>query len=164
MTGPLHDFLTQEHRRLDALLGRSIADPATVDREAYEQFRAGLLRHIAMEEKVLLPEARRVRKGEPLPVARQLRADHAALASLMVPTPTHDIVESIRGILQTHNRLEEDEGGLYDQCEELAGAEVGELLARLRAVPEVPVAAHFDGPRIPEHIAKLLRARATREP
>lgn len=164
MTGPVHDFLARDHGRLDALLSRSIADPKTIDREAYEEFRAGLLRHIAMEEKVLLPEARRLRKGEPLPIAKQLRADHSALASLLVPTPTHDIVEAIRGVLQGHNRLEEAPGGLYDVCEELAGTEVDGLLARLRAVPEVSVAAHFDGPRIHEHIANLLRARTPPKP
>jgi hypothetical protein len=57
----------------------------------FAEFRAGLLRHIAMEEKVLLPDAR-LRRGEPLPIAKQLLEDLALLASLMVPTPTHELV------------------------------------------------------------------------
>jgi hypothetical protein len=117
-----------------------------------------------MEEKVLLPDARRRRNGNPLPVAKQLRADHAALASLLVPTPTHAIVEAIRGILEGHNKLEEGQDGLYSTCEQLAGAEADELVARLRAVPEVPVAPHFDGLRVHEHIASRLRARAIPHP
>jgi hypothetical protein len=142
---------------MDALLLRSSAEPRVVDMTAFAEFRAGLLRHIAMEEKVLLPDARR-RSGE-LPIARQLRADHAALASLLVPSPTHELVAAIRNVLEEHNPLEERPDGLYDICERLAGAEVETLLARIRATPEVPLKPHFDGPRVREHIASLLRAR-----
>lgn len=158
--GPIHEFLTRDHQRLDALLRQSIAEPAKIDMAPYEEFRRGLLRHIAMEEKVLIPEAKRVRGGEAPAVAKQLRADHSALAALLVPTPTHEIVRAIQDILEAHNPLEEDPGGLYDVCEELAGEGAGDLLARIEAVPEVPTAAHFDGPRVHEHIANLLRARA----
>src|SRR6516225_4464762 len=43
--GPLTKFLEDDHRRLEALLERADTDVA-----AYEEFREGLLRHIAMEE------------------------------------------------------------------------------------------------------------------
>lgn len=157
--GRVHAFLADDHARLDALLVRAVADSDTIDRDAYAQFRAGLLRHIAMEEKVLLPDARRRRAGESLSVAKQLRADHAALAALLVPTPTHSLVAAIRDILEGHNQLEEGPEGVYTICEELAGEEVDSLLLRIKAVPEVPMAAHFDGPRVHEHIAGLLKAR-----
>lgn len=158
--GPIHAFLAHDHARLDALLLRSTADPEVVDRAAYDEFRAGLLRHIAMEEKVLLPEARRIQGGEPLVAAKQLRADHAALAALLVPTPTHRILATIRAVLAEHNPIEEGSGGIYAIIEQLAGADVDALLARIRAVPEVPAAQHFDGQRAHEGIARLLRARA----
>lgn len=161
--GPVYQFLARDHERLDALLRRCVADPERVEMTAYEELRRGLLRHIAMEEKVLIPEAKRIRGGEPPEVAKQLRADHSALAALLVPTPTHAIVASIRQILEEHNPLEEDPGGLYDVCEALAGDGATELLARIEAVPEVPTAAHFDGPRVHEHIANLMKARASRE-
>lgn len=157
--GPLHSFLQQDHARLDALLRRAEQAEA-LDFEAYEAFRRGLLRHIAMEEKVLLPEARRLRGGDPLPVAKQLKADHAALAALLVPTPTHEILTTIRRILVEHNPLEEDPGGLYEQCEQLAGADVSALVERVMHMPEVPVAKHFDGPRAHAGIERLLRARS----
>ena len=53
--GPLAQFLAEDHRRLDALLQSAAAQPAQVNREVYDQFRAGLLRHIGLEEKILFP-------------------------------------------------------------------------------------------------------------
>src|SRR6185295_2002294 len=111
-------------------------------------FRQGLLRHIGMEEKILLPAAHRVRDGEPLPIAAQLRLDHGAIAALLVPTPTPTIVAALRAILARHNGLEEGAEGVYARCERLAGNDAETLLAELRATPEVPVAPHDDGPRI----------------
>ena len=157
MAGVVHRFLAEDHDRLDELLRRTVAESAVIDDEPYQQFRAGLLHHIAMEEKVLFAEARRLRAGQPLPLAAQLRADHAALAALLLPTPTHALVAAIRAILEPHNRLEEEAGGVYDACERLAGADA--LLARLRAVPAPRVAAYRDEPRVHEHIARLLRER-----
>lgn len=157
--GPIHRFLSDDHARLDALFARAVADPAAIDMEAYEAFRAGLLRHIAMEEKVLIPEARRIRGGEAPAVARRLRADHSAIAALLVPTPTHAIMRAIEEVLREHNPLEEDPGGLYEECEGLAGDAAADLLARIEAVPQVPTATHFDEARVHDRIAALLAAR-----
>lgn len=156
--GPICEFLESDHARLDALLQRSDAGPE-LDLEAYASFREGLLRHIAMEEKVLLVEARRLRGGEPLPLAKQLRADHALLAALLVPTPTHGLIAAVRRLLAEHNPLEEGPGGLYDVCEQIAGAQVESILARIRAMPEVPVARHCDHVRVFDSIERLMRAR-----
>lgn len=163
MPGPVHDYLARDHARLDELLRRCAADKDKLDIVAYEEFRAGLLRHIAMEEKVLLPEARRLRGGEPLAAFEQLRADHAALAALLIPTPSHTIVETISSILETHNRVEEGADGVYAGCERLAGDGAHRLVDRLRAAPNVKVAAHLDEPRVHAHIARLLRARASEQ-
>ena len=165
MAGPVHRFLTEDHARLDALLQRALADPSAIDLDAYTRFRAGLLRHIAMEEKILMPEARRLRGGEPLPIAARLREDHAALAALLVPTPTPEILGLVGEILAEHNVLEERDGGMYEACEALLAhtdADLDALLARVVATPEVPLARHFDGPRVHEHIAELMRTRAAR--
>lgn len=141
--GPLTRFLVDDHRRLEALLARTVADPRHLDREAYAAFRAGLLRHIRMEEKVLLPDAEQ-RRGERLPVAAQLRLEHGAIAALLVPSPTPAIVAALRAVLARHNDIEENPGGLYETCERLAGADAAALLERLRAVPPVAVSAHVD--------------------
>ncbi len=146
--GPICRFLAGDHRRLDGLLQRAAADPECIDRRIYAEFRAGLLKHIGMEEKILLPAAQRARGGEPLPTAAKLRLDHGALAALLVPTPTPQIVAAIRTILAAHNPVEEGPGGVYDVCEQLAAGEGDALLARLRAAPEVRVNPHVDSPLV----------------
>jgi hypothetical protein len=148
MPGPIYRFLADDHVRLDGLLRRAVADPAHIDRAAYAEFRAGLLKHIGMEEKILLPAAQRARGGEPLPVAAKLRLDHGAIAALLVPTPTPAIVAALRRILTDHNPLEENPGGLYETCDEMLVAEADEILARLRAVPDVRVNPHVDSPLV----------------
>jgi hypothetical protein len=151
--GPLAKLLHDDHRRLEALLDR-----AETDANAYREFREGLLRHIAMEEKVLLPAAKRLRGGDALPIADQLRLDHSAIAALLVPTPTSAILQQLRTILKLHNPLEEGEIGLYAECERLAHDEIDALLERVRAVPPVKVAKHFDGPRAFAAIEDLVSA------
>src|SRR5678810_41241 len=89
--GVLMAFLVEHHRRLAGPFQAAGARPGSIDDHAYTQFRAGLLRHIGMEEKILLPAAQRQRGGEPLPIASKLRLDHGAIASLLMPPPTASI-------------------------------------------------------------------------
>jgi hypothetical protein len=146
--GPIHRLLADDHARLESLLERATADPAHIESAAYAEFRKGLLRHIGMEEKILLPAAQRARGGEPLPAAARLRLDHGAIAALLVPTPTPAIVSALRAILGPHDEVEEGPDGVYAACERLLVADEGAVLAALRAAPAVPVAAHVDGPQI----------------
>jgi hypothetical protein len=148
MTGSIHRFLTEDHRRLDALMHRATVDAERIDHAAYAEFRAGLLKHIGMEEKILLPAAQRLRGGEPLPIAAPLPLQHGAIAALLVPTPTLDVIATLCVILNAHNPLEEGPTGVYEVCEKVAGNEVDALFASLRAAPEVPVASHVDGPKV----------------
>lgn len=159
MPGPISRLLSDDHLRLDALLTRATPRPGEIDQTAYAEFRAGLLKHIGMEEKMLLPAAQRARGGEPLPTAAKLRLDHGALAALLVPSPTLAIIATLRRILGAHNALEEAAGGVYEVCEQLVGPDVDTLLAQLRAAPEVPVHTHVDGPRIMDAARRAL-ARA----
>ncbi len=161
MPGPIAQHLGEVHARLDALLARAVAAPPAVDGEAFAAFREGLLRHIAVEEKVLFPALRAAlraaRGGEELPYARRLRVDHGALAALLVPTPTAGLAAELRLILGPHNELEEGEGGLYATCDALLAAEAGALVERMRAYPPVRVAAHRDGPRVCRTAEEALR-------
>ena len=116
--GPIQRFLEADHARLDALLAGALAAPQA-DGAAYLAFREGLLRHIAMEEKVLLPEARRRQGRASLPGGDQLRADHRALAALLVPPPSPALLETVGAVLAEHNPLEEGPGALYAFCEQL---------------------------------------------
>jgi hemerythrin HHE cation binding domain-containing protein len=154
--GPVTQFLMEDHRRLEQLLQSAVADTDHVEQRAYNQFRAGLLRHIGMEEKILLPAAQRIRGGESLPIAAKLRLDHGALASLLMPTPTAAIIASIRRILKDHNILEEGPGGLYETCDELAGSETAQLLAKLQAAPELSVLPHSDTPAVMNAVQRAV--------
>lgn len=141
-------FLADDHVRLDGLLRRAVADPAHIDRAAYAEFRAGQLKHIAMEEKILLPAARRANDGEPLPIVAKLRRDHAAIVTLLMPPPTPTIVAALQTILNDHNASEEDPGGFYGTCDEILASEADEMLVCLRAAPEVRVNQHADTPLV----------------
>jgi hypothetical protein len=131
---------------------------STIDRAAYAEFRAGLLRHISLEEKILLPAAQRWQGGDPLPIAATLRRDHGALAALLVPTPTPATIAAVRTILAAHNALEEGPGGVYERGEQLAGAEADALLAQVQATPAVPVAPYADGQQV-MHVVRRALAR-----
>ncbi len=156
--GPLYEYLAQDHARLHALLRASVTPAGAIDPAPYAGFRAGLVRHISIEERMLLPTARQLRGGEPLPIAEQLKRDHAALAALLVPPPTPQLVATIDALLARHNELEEGPGGVYEVCERLARDELEALTERLRAAPDVPLAPHVDSPLVRAHIAQLLEA------
>jgi hypothetical protein len=156
MNGPLYRFFAADHRRLDALLQRSLSVPGQVDLVPFGEFRAGILKHIGMEEKVLFPAARHAREA-PLALAARLRVDHGAIAALLVPTPTPSLVAEIVSVLGPHNRREEEPGGIYDTCDDAVGpAEAERLVQELRAFPEVPLKAYNDGPAILAHIQQTL--------
>ena len=157
MRGRLYRFLAEDHDRLERLLDQLAGREDIADDPAYRQFRPGLLRHIAMEERVLIPFAKEKRGGEPLPIAARIRLDHGALAALLAPTPNAQIVATIRAVLKAHNPIEEDPGGLYETCEELADTELDPLLDRLRTVPEVRLAPHSDSPRALESMREAVR-------
>ncbi len=157
MEGALTRFLEADHARLDALLERAAADDGEVEIEAFGAFREGLLRHIAMEEKVVLPLARERRDGVALPVARRLRADHSALATLLVPNPTPAIAGAIRRRLIAHNPLEEGESGMYAAVERLLRPdEITALVERLQSFPQPPVAPYSDNPRALARVRDLI--------
>ncbi len=157
---PISAWFSADHARLEELLRRSVAEAGRIDRAAFEAFRGGLLRHIALEEKFLLPRIRAARGGEPLPEARRLRVDHGAIASLLVPTPDASIVDELRSILGPHNAVEEGPAGLYAAADELLSSEAAALLERVRAYPPVKTAAHADGPTVCRTAGEALRRSA----
>ena len=159
MQGVLYQYLSDDHRRLDALLERAMAEGRVVDYESYAGFRKGLLRHIAMEEKIVFPAIARLQGGRQAAIAGRLRLDHGALVSLLVPPPGPSLLLAIRSILQVHNGLEEQEGGLYQLFERLAGPDTERLLVQLKAAPDVPVLPHNERPEILEATRRAL-ARA----
>ena len=158
MSEQIFSLLAAEHRVLERALSEATADPERIDAEKYAAFRASLLRHIAAEEKILIPAAKAVSEAI-LPLAKKIRADHGAITALLAPPPSPTIVRALRAILETHDVLEEGPGGLYDRCQLLVSGRVEELLSRMHAAPEVPVSPHAQGTEVIDSVRRIL-ARA----
>lgn len=156
MQKEIYRYFTNDHRRLEALLDRATAVPGTFDMEAYGKFRAGLLKHIKMEETILLPFAQKARGDEPLPIAARIRLDHGAITALMVPPPSPAIVAALCDILAKHDTLEEGPGGMYEALDMLASSDVEELMKKVHATSDVPLHPHKTGQFIMDATRRAL--------
>ncbi|MBW7870696.1 MAG: hemerythrin domain-containing protein [Flavobacteriia bacterium] len=139
MDRPIYHFFTADHKRIEGLLEKAIENPDEINLDYYHQFRTGLLTHIKMEEKTLFPAAALGNGGQPLPLAAKLRLDHGALTALMTVPPTMETIKVTKQILDIHDRLEEEEGGMYEMCEKLTAEQTEEIMDKLSKVTEVPV-------------------------
>jgi len=153
--GSIAEHLTGDHFRLDGLLAAATRREP-MDLDAYAEFRRGLLRHIAIEEKILLPAVERARDGVPLEIAPRLRLDHGAIAALLVPTPTPAIVATLRHILRRHNAIEEGSDGLYATCDRMLAADAVTLVDQMARYPAVPVSPHNDAPVVIPAVTRAL--------
>ncbi len=156
--GSIAELLTADHRRFDRLLQAASVEAGTIVREAFDAFRAGILRHIGIEEKILLPAIRAARGGTPLPIAARLKLDHGALALLLVPTPRPDIVGALQSILGPHNEIEEARAGFYAACDELLADRATAVLDSMRAYSDVPLAPYQDSDRVERMIRDAIRS------
>jgi hypothetical protein len=160
----LRAWLARDHAEIDALL-RAAVDAEPFDAASFGEFRERLLRHIGIEERLLFPAAKRANADQLPTGASELRTDHAALTSLLVPTPDRALALEIAGLLARHNELEERPDGVYDRCLALLDEPAAEAL--LQGACErrpVPTTKYFDGPgtvRTAEQaLQKARRARA----
>lgn len=153
MDAQLTTALEEDHARLDALLREATRgaledrwrDSLAPDMVAYAAFREGLLRHIAIEEKLLFPAVKHA-PGHPLPATQSLRVEHAAIGALLVPTPDLALCRELHQLLTAHDAKEEGPNGVYAACERALGDEASALLAtKAAAYPRVPTARFFDG-------------------
>ena len=156
-SGKIYGYLAADHGRMDDALRCASSQPGVIEPSAYAEFRTGLLRHISLEEKILLSAARLARGGEPLPIASKLRLDHGALTALLVSTPTPAIVAVIWALLERHNLVEESLGEVYERCEQLEGAEAGEIFNRLMTAPAVKMLPHVDNAFVLEAARRALK-------
>lgn len=146
--GSITRILVDDHRKLERLLESAIDRDGHVEQKSYDGFRAGLLRHIGIEEKILLPAAQRRYGGEPLPIAGKLRLDHGAIAALLMPPPTSMVLATLRLVLEKHNLLEEGPEGLYHTCDTALQEESDQLMVQLRAAQDVKVIPCSDTPAV----------------
>lgn len=155
--GPITHFLAEDHRRLEQLLQTTLASADHVAQGTYDRFRAGLLRHIGMEEKILLPAAQRWNEGRPLSIAAKLRLDHGAIAALLMPAPTAGIIAALNAILGQHNVIEEGPEGLYNMCDTWADPEIERVMAKLHAAPEIAVLPHSNSPSVLDAVRRAVK-------
>lgn len=134
----IFEYLATDHDRLERLLDASTAGD-TIALEPYERFRRGILRHIGIEERILMPAILQAQGHSPSPEADKLRLDHGAIVALLVPPPTAAIIRTLRHILGPHNKLEEGDRGIYRILDTLDGPDTAALLAKMKAAGEVPV-------------------------
>lgn len=144
MNEELYHFFTNDHRRVESILEAAIKNIHCIDEALYHSFRIGLLTHIKMEEKVLFPASQLANDNQPLEFQEQLRLEHGAITTLMVPTPTPDIIKVLKYVLEAHDELEEKKGGMYELCAKLTVSQTAEIIKELQNVTPVPVHPHKD--------------------
>lgn len=155
----LYDFFTEDHRRLETIFKDATKDKINVNLEKYHDFRIGLLTHIKMEEKILFVAAQIANGGIPLPLQAKLRLDHGALTSLLVCFPSPEVIKVIDHILEQHDILEEEQGGMYEACEKLTRQETQQILEDLKNVSPVLVNPFNEAPYVLD-VAKRSMTRA----
>lgn len=155
--GPIARYLGADHERLHEHLAAAQAAPDRVNLEPFEHFRAGILRHIAMEEKQLIPRVTNAQAGTRPALADLLRTDHSAIAALLVPPPTPAILQTLSAILARHDQCEEQPGGLYDQCDRALGPQAAlELVAELEQTPPVRLKPFHTSPTVQRHLTESV--------
>ena len=96
MTGAVSRYLEDDHIRIDEALQRAASSAEGVEPTAYAEFRGALLRHIGMEEKILLPAAQQYGailiaavacSAVAIVVARRLSRSFLFAGTLCPPTP-----------------------------------------------------------------------------
>ena len=146
--GAIHEFLAADHRRIDGYLAAARSHPGAVAPDAYNTFRSSLLRHIGVEEKILLPAVRSLNGGTPLHVENRIRLDHGAIAALLVPPPLPQVLNALDAILRVHDEFEERVSGLYELCDAIAADQAAGIVMKMQKAPEVRLAPNVDNPNV----------------
>ncbi len=134
------DVLARQHRLIEQLFLAATVDLNAIDSAAYDQFRAAILRHAAIEEQVVLPLLRKHLPGG-FPMELQLRMEHDAIAALCVIPPNPDVLLALLGLMIRHNRLEEAHGTLYELFNDCVRRETEDVRVRMNDF------RHSDPPR-----------------
>lgn len=156
MGTPVSEYLALDHERLDVLFELATLRPEKVDPDAYGKFRQGLLRHIGIEEKILIPALQPILNDESKAILARIRSDHSAIVALLVPEPVPPVIAALRDILSKHNDLEETHGGFYELSNQLSAESIGQLTERMKSAPEVKSLPNNPDPRVLEATRRAL--------
>ncbi|MFA6469182.1 MAG: hemerythrin domain-containing protein [Bacteroidota bacterium] len=152
----ISDYLSHDHDRLDRLLEQSLLPDGSIDLESYYQFRQGLLRHIGIEEKILIPALLSGRHEEITQTIDRIKLDHSAIVALLVPTPSSAIIAALRAILSGHNALEEQNGGMYERADIYNQQSLAMISQKMKEAPEVRSLPNNQDPKILEATRRAL--------
>lgn len=156
MNQTISQYLSSDHERLDQLLQQSIRSDGGIDEKPYFQFRQGLLRHIGIEEKILIPALQAGLNDEMKKVLERIRMDHSVIVALLVPSPSKGIIDALTAILTKHNDLEELHGGFYEQADLLGAPKVEEILQSMQNAPEVKMLPNNPDPKVLEATRRAM--------
>lgn len=147
-------LLAAEHADSQAKLRACVGPDGAVDLKRFDEFRHALLRHIAIEEKVLMPALTKA-LGKPPLFQNGLRKDHAGVAALCVPTPTREWLDDLRELLEHHQRVEEAHGGFYALVDHHLGGDPL-LLDAVTTFPALTLPDFVRGPKVRELLQEVL--------
>ena len=148
MPTSLSTYLTSDHDRIDNFLQQALTDSGDINPDAYNGFRQGLLRHIGIEEKILIPALQPLLNERMKQILAQIKADHSLIVALLVPSPTKGIIAALNTILEKHNWLEEANGGFYEFSERFNEQMLSELAEKIRTAPEVKSLPNNPDPKV----------------
>ncbi len=154
--GPIALSMSQDHSKLDELLEKALKTREGILSAPFWAFREGLLRHIGIEETILLPSLINP-SDEVKSLAQQLRLEHGALTNLLVPEPTREIVKALQIILAPHNVREESAGGFYSFVDALPDTRVKDLLRRISEAPYPPLRPYSKRPQALEAAKRAMQ-------
>jgi hypothetical protein len=152
------NILASQHRSIEHLFLSSTTDPEAVDASMYDEFRSKLLRHIAIEENIVLPLLRKHLRGG-FPMELQLRMEHDALAALCVLPPSPEVLYSMHSLLIRHDRLEEAHGTLYDLFDDCVRREPENIAEHIATFRQSATPRYINNPLALEYARRAI-ARA----
>lgn len=138
-SGRLRALLEADHRGIQRLLDAAEGGEGGVDREAWDAFRARLLRHMAIEDELLFRAASAAHGGAPFDP--RLALEHRAMATLLAAPPDRALISELRALMLDHDGREDLEGGAYDRCDLLLGERIDGLVDVARTYPFPPLPA-----------------------
>lgn len=149
-------YLSADHDRLDQLLRLSITAAGEINTDAYQKFRQGLLRHIGIEEKILIPALKQNLDGEMQKTLDRIRSDHSAIVALLVPPPSPAIVQALKAILTGHNELEEKNGGFYERADAFDEIAAEQIAEKVKNAPDVKSLPNNPDPKVLDATRRAL--------
>lgn len=156
--------LREQHRELSTAIRRCLGDDGSVEVALFDEFRHQLLRHISIEERIVMPAVIKA-IGRAPDDRNGLRKDHAGIAALCVPLPEREWVENLRDLLDEHYRVEEGPGGFLSRCDEVLVSTLNDrVLQDIDAHPRFKLAPFRKGPSVRAQVELLFRLTGISEP